>query len=84
MAGNIKALEDNMRRLQRTCAELGGSPAFDEFFQIIHRGGWTTIIDEYFVLSSIDSLQAQVLAVTSQLTALMVGARQVGSPNPQF
>ena len=41
MARDVKALEASMRKLQQSCAELGRHQYFDEFFQIIHRPGWT-------------------------------------------
>jgi len=45
MARDVKALEGN-RKLQQSYAELGRHQYFDEFFQIIHRPGWTTVLDE--------------------------------------
>ena len=43
MAKDLKALETNMRKLQQSCAELGSHKYFDEFLQIIHHPGWTTV-----------------------------------------
>jgi hypothetical protein len=78
MARDLKALESNMRKLQQSCAELGSQKYFDEFFQIIHRPGWTTVLDEFFVGAMIANLQDQVQNVTKHLETLMEGARQVG------
>jgi hypothetical protein len=78
MAGDVKALESSMRKLQQSCSELGSHKYFDEFFQIIHRPGWTTVLDELFVGAMIASMQDQVQNVTKHLENLMKGARQVG------
>jgi hypothetical protein len=78
MARDLKALENNMRKLQQSCADLGSHKYFDEFFQIIHRPGWTTVLDEFFVGAMIATMQEQVQTAGKQLEALMEGARQVG------
>jgi hypothetical protein len=78
MAQDFKALEASMRKLQQSCAELGGHRYFDEFFQIIHRPGWTTPQDEVFVGAMIAAIQDQVDGATKHLGRLMEGARQVG------
>ncbi len=78
MARDIKALESSMRKLQQSCAELGSQKHFDEFLQIIHRPGWTTVLDEFFVGAMIVNMQDQVQNVTKHLETLMEGARQVG------
>jgi hypothetical protein len=78
MARDIKALESGMRKLQQSCAGLGSHKYFDEFFQIIHRPGWTTVLDEFFVGAMIANMQDQVQNVTKHLETLMEGARQVG------
>jgi hypothetical protein len=78
MARDIKALESSMRKLQENCSELASHKYFDEFFQIIHRPGWTTVLDEFFVGAMIGNLQDQVQNLEKQLETLMEGARQVG------
>ena len=78
MARDIKALENSMRKLQQNYAELGSHKYFDEFFQIIHRPGWTTVLDEFFVGAMISNMQDQVQNLVKQLESLMEGARQVG------
>jgi len=78
MARDVKALEGSMRKLQQSCSELGSHKYFDEFFQIIHRPGWTTVLDEFFVGTMIATMQDQVNNVTKHLERLMEGARQVG------
>jgi hypothetical protein len=78
MARDVKALESGMRKLQRSCAELGSQKYFDEFLQIIHRPGWTTVLDEFFVGAMIANMQDQVQNVTKGIETLMEGARQVG------
>ena len=78
MAKDLKALETNMRKLQQSCAELGSHKYFDEFLQIIHRPGWTTVLDEFFVGAMIAMMHEQVQTVGKQLETLMRGARQVG------
>lgn len=78
MARDITALEAKMKRLQQGCARLGTNQSFDEFFQIIHRAGWTTVIDEFFVLAAIESMQEQLQSLSNQLSRLMEGARQIG------
>ena len=78
MARDVKALENSMKKLQQSCTRLGDSQSFDEFFQIIHHAGWTTIIDEFFVGSAIEGMQEQIQSVANQLGRLMEGARQVG------
>jgi hypothetical protein len=78
MAKDLKALETNMRKLQQSCAELGSHKYFDEFLQIIHHPGWTTVLDEFFVGAMIAMMHEQVQTVGKQLETLMQGARQVG------
>jgi hypothetical protein len=78
MAHDVKAMESNMRKLQQSCAELGGHQYFDEFLQIIHRPGWTTVLDEFFVGAMIAAIQDQVDGAMKHLERLMEGARQVG------
>ena len=78
MARDIKALENSMRKLQQNCSELASHKYFDEFFQIIHRPGWTTVLDEFFVGAMIANMQDQVQNLSKHLETLMEGARQVG------
>lgn len=78
MARDVKALESSMRKFQQSCAELGSHKHFDEFFQIIHRPGWTTVLDEFFVGTMISNMQDQVQNLANQVDRLMEGARQVG------
>lgn len=78
MARDVKKLEHSMKRLQQSCAELGASPSFEEFFRIIHHAGWTTVLDEFFVGAAIAAMQEQVQSLAGQLGRLMEGARQVG------
>ena len=78
MARDVQALESNMSKLRQSCAELGAHKHFDEFLQIIHRPGFTTLQDEFFVAAMIATMQDQVQGLTKHLERLMEGARQVG------
>jgi hypothetical protein len=80
MAGDVKALESSMRKLQQSCSELGSHKHFDEFFQIIHRPGWTTVLDELFVGAMIASMEDQVQNVTKHLENLRKPSVTSGRP----
>jgi hypothetical protein len=77
MAKDVAAIEERMRRLRDSLTELSSSKDFDEFFRIIHTGGWTTLIDEYFVSTMIATMQEQVQNVAAQVESLMKGARMI-------
>jgi hypothetical protein len=60
MTRDVKALESGMRKLQQSCVGLGSQKYFDEFLQIIHPPGRTTVPDEFFVGAMIANMQDQV------------------------
>jgi len=77
MAKDIGAIEQGMRELRDRLTALSSGSDFDEFFQIIHFPGWTTLIDEYFVQMMIAAMQEQVRSVSAQFESLMKGARMI-------
>ena len=78
MAKDIARIESSMKRLHQSLTTLASSSDFDEFFRIIHFPGWTTIIDEYFVLTMIEAMEGQMRNVSAELANLMKGARMIG------
>jgi hypothetical protein len=76
MAHDIEKLDKKIRRLHESISEFAKLPP--GFGGIIHRGGWTTIVEYLLVEAGIDSLQTQVESATKYCKRLLEAADKVG------
>jgi hypothetical protein len=75
---HVDELDGRLRDLAASFGDLGSSDDFDELFRIIHRGGWTTVIDVAFMHSLIDATQRTVEDARQLRNAMLEGARAIG------
>ena len=73
----IKRLAHRYEQIRKSLQNLGGSHdgMQTELFQIIHRPGWTTVLDVALANHSLDALQHQTAAIEKLHDALTAGAR---------
>lgn len=73
----IKRLAHRYDQLRKNLQGLGGSTDSTqaEFFQIIHRPGWTTVLDVALANHALDALQHQMAAIEKMHETMTAGAR---------
>ena len=73
----IQRLAQRYEQLRKNLQNLGGNTdgSKTELFQIIHRPGWTTVLDVALAHQSLDALQHQVAAIEKLHEAMTAGAR---------
>jgi hypothetical protein len=73
----INRLAQRYEQIRKSLQNLGGSSDGSqvELFQIIHRPGWTTVLDVALANHSLDALQHQVAAIEKLHEAMTAGAR---------
>lgn len=79
-AENVKQLAHRYGQIMKSLSSItgaGGSGANTqpELLTIIHRPGWTTVLDVALVNEGLDALEHQVKAVEKLHSALTTGAR---------
>lgn len=76
---NIKQLAHRYGQIMKSLNSITGTGSQEnsqpELLTIIHRPGWTSIIDVTLVNEGLDALEQQVKAVEKLHTALTTGAR---------
>jgi hypothetical protein len=75
---HVEELDGQLRDLAAAFGDLGSSEDFEELFRIIHRGGWTTVIDVAFMHSLIEATQRSVEDARQLRSAMLNGARAIG------
>jgi hypothetical protein len=77
MGHDIAKLQEKVRRLEHSAA------AFQELCTVLppimHRPGWTTVIEVAFVDAALTSMQSQVESVTAQFRRLTEIAQRIGT-----
>jgi hypothetical protein len=78
---HIKELEAKITELSDLLAKLhsGGTTSKEEFWRIIHGGGWTTPAEFAFTAIVIDAMKSQALSIQSLQRDLLAAARKVNS-----
>ena len=76
MSEHAKQLEPKVRQFQERLGKMG--TLGDDLLNIMHRPGWTTLIDVQFVALSLDSLNYQLEGVERAYKALNGIADQIG------
>ena len=73
----IQRLAQRYEQIRKGLQSLGGNTegANTELFQIIHRPGWTTVLDVALVHQALDALQHQAAAIEKLHEAMTAGAR---------
>ncbi|HEX3154838.1 MAG TPA: hypothetical protein VHV32_09445 [Candidatus Angelobacter sp.] len=73
----IQRLAQRYEQIRKGLQNLGGNTdgANTELFQIIHRPGWTTVLDVALVHQALDVLQHQAAAIEKLHEAMTAGAR---------
>jgi len=79
---NVPHLEAKLKELQEVCTTLADGSDSAEMLKIIHRPGWTTPADFFFVNSILDSLLAQARNLLALRKSLVTGAGQVETGRP--
>ena len=75
---HIDELDRRLRDLRVAFTDLGTPDDFEELFTIIHRPGWTTVIDVQFMNIVVDAAERAVDDARHLRGALLEGARAVG------
>ena len=65
--------EEACKHLKAAVPSSSGSDS--DFLQIIHRGGWTTLIDVEHATAIVDAFEQQAKAINATHKALVDGAR---------
>ena len=76
---HIDALDRRLHDLSAAFASLAAPDDFEELFWIIHRPGWTTVIDVLFVNALIDAAQRSADDARQLRAALLEGARAIAA-----
>jgi prefoldin subunit 5 len=73
----IKRLAQRYEQIHKSLQSIGGKTdsSQTEFFQIIHRPGWTTVLDVALANQALEALQHQLAAVEKLHEAMTAGAR---------
>jgi hypothetical protein len=73
----IKQLESQIREVHKQLRNLGdeNSSGATELFRIIHNPGYTTVLDVALATAQLESVQAQLRALTSMMQSLQQGAK---------
>jgi prefoldin subunit 5 len=73
----IQRLAQRYEQLRKDLQNLGGNTdgTKTELFTIIHRPGWTTVLDVALVHQALDVLQHQTAAIEKLHEAMTAGAR---------
>ncbi len=71
---HIGKLDQRLRELSATFASLGDTSDIDEIIRIIHKPGWTTLPDLYFMNALLDVVQRTAEDAQHQRAALRDGA----------
>jgi hypothetical protein len=74
---HIEKLDRRLRDLQATLASLGSTGDIDEMLQIIHRPGWTSLRDVFFVNTLLDVVGQTATSTAHQREALREGIRLI-------
>lgn len=81
---HIKELEVKITELSDLLAKLhsGGTTSKEEFWRIIHGGGWTTPAEFAFTSIVIDAMKSHMLSIQSLQRDLITAAKKVGAKVP--
>ena len=76
-AGKIKNLDAQLKQCLKEISGIGNEndSSNAELFRIIHNPGWTTLPDVALATDILESMQAQVKALTGIRKALLEGAK---------
>lgn len=75
---HIDEIDRRLRQLSDAFTDLGTLDDFEELFTIIHKGGWTTVIDVQFMNIVVDAAERAVDDARHLRRALLEGARAIG------
>ena len=78
MSEHVKQLEPKIRKIQEHIKRMGTEDQADLLWQIIHRPGWTTIIEGQFVAAMLDSVTQHLEAADKTHRTLVSIAEKVG------
>lgn len=68
----IDSLESRLKQLKSALEDLGDGSEIEEMLVWIHRPGWTTLRDQFFVTGITESLTQQVTSA-KQLKEILIG-----------
>ena len=74
----IQALEKKLNTLKDAHNALSNSHNIDELLKIIHHPGWTTIAEQAFANSLVDSMISHTQLLQSLHKSLLEASQQVG------
>ena len=80
---HVDNLDRRLRDLSASYVSLGDDSEFQELFQIIHRPGWTTVIDVFFMNVLVDAADRNAEDARRLREALLEGARVVGDASAE-
>ena len=74
---HIEKLDRRLRDLQATFASLGSTDDIEEMLQVIHRPGWTSLRDVFFVNTLLDVVGQTATVAARQREALREAVRLI-------
>jgi hypothetical protein len=74
---HVAQIDERLRALAASLADAASMDDFKELFLIIHRPGWTTVVDVAFMHSLIDAAERSVADSRHLRSALLNGARAI-------
>jgi len=79
---DLADLESKIKTLRNNLKSLADDRAFDEFISIIHKPGFTSVAEQFFILAVVDSMSGQTKVLSDLKQVLLTGAGRV-MLNPQ-
>lgn len=70
-------IQSRVNKLRQSLAQVADDGDFQEFLQIIHKPGWTSIAEATFAKALIEAMHANAKTLSSLKTGLLQGSRSV-------
>jgi len=75
----LSKVESHIQKVRTAHAALASGGEMDELFKIIHQPGWTTPAELAFLLTALESINAQVAQLAGMQQSLLAAAQLVTS-----
>lgn len=77
-AARIHELESRVHHFLKQLGDISDHKAWDEFFTIIHRPGWTTPAELAFAMGAAENLEAMAVVMAKAKQSLIGSSQLVG------
>ena len=78
---DVTELEERIRATSKSLAQLKTENFTEEFLQIIHRPGWTSVAESLFVRHILSAVEQHAKALNQLQQGLLEASRAVGDNN---